>query len=91
MLIHLEHPKIQFITHRALCACVRACIRTVQRLRVGQVFLELLVQVFTDSDVLEHSLQFGRVLEAARLLRDKNRARFSLRCGNLTADVFHAV
>lgn len=42
---------------------------TVQRFRVAEVLLELLVQVFADSDVLEHALQFGRVLEAARLLQ----------------------
>ena len=43
------------------------------------MFLELLVQVFTDADVLEHPLQFGRVLEAARLLHDdKSRSLFSL-------------
>lgn len=51
--------------------CVRAL--TVQRLRVGQVLLELLVQVLTDSDVLEHSLQFGRVLKAARLLQEEEK------------------
>lgn len=46
---------------------------TVQRLRVAEVLLELLVQVFTDADVLEHPLQFGRVLEAARLLHKKKK------------------
>ncbi len=65
---------------------------TVQRLRVGQVFLELFVQVFTDADVLEHSLQLGRVLEPARLLQEnKSRGSFSLRvsvllCACLPAD-----
>lgn len=48
------------------------------------MFLELLVQVFTDTDVLEHPLQFGRVLEAARLLHDdKNKRRFSRTCSEL--------
>lgn len=55
-----------------------ACVRTVQRLRVGQVLLELFVQVFADSDVLEHPLQFGRVLEAARLLHDNNNRKSML-------------
>ena len=32
------------------------CVLTVKRLRVGQVFLELFVQVFTDSNILEHAL-----------------------------------
>ena len=41
---------------------------TVQGLRVGEVLLELLVQVFADSYVLEHSLELGRVLEATGLL-----------------------
>lgn len=54
-----------------MCVCV--CALTVQRLRVGQVLLELLVQVLTDSDVLEHSLQFGRVLKAARLLQEEEK------------------
>lgn len=59
--------------------CVR--VRTVQRLRVGQVLLELLVQVFADSDVLEHPLQLGRVLEAARLLHeDSDRKSALVRC-----------
>lgn len=59
---------------------LNVCSLTVQRLGVGQVFLELFVQVFTDSDVLEHSLQFGRVLEPARLLREnKNRASVSVK------------
>lgn len=35
------------------------------------MFLELLIQVLADSDVLEHPLQFGRVLEATCLLRHK--------------------
>lgn len=40
------------------------------------MFLKLLVQVFTDSDVLEHPLQFGRVFEPTRLLQEnKNRIR----------------
>jgi len=39
------------------------------------VFLKLFVQVFTDSDVLEHSLQLGRVLEAARLLQEKKKPK----------------
>lgn len=46
---------------------------TVQRLRVGQVLLKLLVQVFADADVLEHPLQFGRVLETTGLLQKHNR------------------
>lgn len=29
---------------------------TVQRLRVGKVLFELLIQVFADTDVLEHAL-----------------------------------
>jgi len=59
-------------TKERVCVCVCVCVLTVHRLRVGQVLLELLVEVFTDSDVLEHPLQFGRVLEAARLLHDDN-------------------
>lgn len=55
-----------------LCSChpVLQERLTVQRLRVAEVFLELFVQVFADADVLEHPLQFGRVLEAARLLQE---------------------
>lgn len=37
------------------------------------MLLELLVQVFADADVLEHPLQLGRVLEAARLLSNNNK------------------
>lgn len=63
---------------KRVCVCV--CVLTVQRLRVGQVFLELFIQVFTDADVLEHSLQFGRVLEPARLLQEnKKKSGFSRR------------
>lgn len=47
------------------------CSLTVQRLGVSQVLLELFIQVFTDPDVLEHPLQFGRVLKAARLLQEE--------------------
>jgi len=42
---------------------------TVQGFGVAQVLLKLLVEVFADADVLEHALQFGRVLEPARLLQ----------------------
>ena len=35
-----------------------------------QVSLEFLVEVFAHADVLEHALQFGRVLEAAGLLQN---------------------
>ena len=51
---------------------------TVQRLGVGQVFLKLLVQVFTDADVLEHPLQLGRVFEPTCLLQGKNKTRSSV-------------
>lgn len=37
------------------------------------MLLELLVQVLADSDVLKHPLQFGRVLEATRLLHRKHK------------------
>ena len=36
---------------------------------VDQMFPELLIQIFGDSDVLEHPLQLGRVLEPAGLLQ----------------------
>lgn len=48
---------------------MQLCLLTVQRLRVAEMFFELLVQVFADTDVLEHALQFRRVLETARLLQ----------------------
>ena len=68
------------------------CLLTVQRLRVGQVFLELLVQIFTDSDVLEHSLQFGRVFEATRLLQeDKHKTRSGQRLGFYRYEVKRSV
>jgi len=61
-----------------------ASIHTVVGDGVGilQVMLKLLVQVFTDSNVLEHALQLGRVLEATRLLFISQQNEFTVNTQN---------
>lgn len=49
------------------------------------MLLELFVQVFADADVLEHPLQLGRVLKAARLLFNDKEDRLGCRPAPLRA------
>jgi len=44
--------------------------------------LKLLIQVFADSNVLEHALQLGRVLEATRLLFISQQNQFTVNTQN---------
>jgi 3-methyladenine DNA glycosylase Tag len=56
---------------------------TIQLTRITKIFFKLVVEIFTDTNILKHSLKFRRILKSARLLQIIKQSK-----GNLQLDKF---